>query len=407
MAPAPDQHPIDLRVEGLQRRFGDVIALAGASLEVRRGELVSILGPSGCGKSTLLQLVAGHLAPDAGRIEIAGRTVSGDGVHVPARDRGVGMVFQDYALFPHLTVLANVAFGADGRTASRNPLARMRARRITRAQAQDVLDRLGIGALASRFPHELSGGQQQRVAIARALAQRPRLLLLDEPFCNLDATTRERVRGEVVQLLRDTGLSCVFVTHDQEEALAASDRVAVMQAGQVVQVDEPVSLYRRPFCVEVAEFLGRTNLLRGHARAGRVRTQVGSFDVPASTNGSVEVLVRPELLDVRANSQGTAVVVGREFRGHDVLYRVQLEGGDLVWAHRPSIEMAAIGDRVDVIALPGSATVATAGQLPAPPSPVAATSLREEPVVAGRTTSSQSGTAEIATRTRAGSAASR
>lgn len=347
---------IDLRIESLDKRFGDVVALHGADLEVRRGELVSILGPSGCGKSTLLQLVAGHLVPDGGRIEIGGRLVAGDGTLVPAQRRGVGMVFQDYALFPHLTVLDNVAFGAVP-AGDQGPITRIGARRARRAAAREVLAQLEIAPFASRFPSELSGGQQQRVAIARAIAQRPRLLLLDEPFCNLDVSTREHVRGEIVELLRTTGLTCMFVTHDQEEALAVSDRVAVMQTGQVMQVDAPETLYHRPFCLEVAEFLGRTNVMRGRASAGHVDTEVGRFALPGGGTGDVEVIIRPELIDVRPSATGPATVVGREFRGHDVLYMLRMPSGDTVWAHRPSVRMANVGDRVEVSPEPGPAAL--------------------------------------------------
>jgi ABC-type Fe3+/spermidine/putrescine transport system ATPase subunit len=348
--------PIDLRIESLDKRFGDVVALRGADLAVRRGELVSILGPSGCGKSTLLQLVAGHLVPDSGSIEIAGHVVAGSGTLVPAQRRGVGMVFQDYALFPHLSVLDNVAFGATP-AEDLGPISRLARRRARRATALEVLEQIEIAPLASRFPGELSGGQQQRVAIARAIAQRPRLLLLDEPFCNLDVTTREHVRGEIVELLRTTGLTCVFVTHDQEEALAVSDRVAVMQAGRVMQVDDPETLYRRPFCIEVAEFLGRTNVLRGRASAGHVDTEVGRFPLPGGGNGEVEVIIRPELIDVRTSATGPATVVSREFRGHDVLYTLRMPSGETVWAHRPSVHMANVGDRVELTAEPGPAAL--------------------------------------------------
>ena len=402
---APRDDRFDLRIDDLSMRFGDVRALASASLDVRRGELVSILGPSGCGKSTLLQLVAGHLRPDSGTIEIAGRTVAGPGIDVAARQREVGMVFQDYALFPHLDVLDNVAYGIDDDTASWSPLSRRRVRRARRTRALEVLDRLEIASLAHRLPGELSGGQQQRVAIARAIAQEPRLLLLDEPFCNLDASTREHVRGEIVQLLRSTGLTCVFVTHDQEEALAVSDRIAVMQAGSVLQVDDPETLYRRPFCLEVAEFLGRTNVLRGHAHGRMVETEVGSFALAEDVDGDVDVLVRPELIDVRSSTTGTARVVNREFRGHDVLYTLQLPSGSTVWAHRPSIDMADVGDLVELAAEPGPAAVV---QSPAPESPGGSVTLRATVAPdTGLMTSSQSGTALNATSTRAGSAAAR
>ncbi len=404
MESAPDQS-FDLRITDLSMRFGDVAALSSATLDVRRGELVSILGPSGCGKSTLLQLVAGHLRPQSGRIEIGGRVVTDAAVDVPARQRRVGMVFQDYALFPHLDVLDNVAYGVSTDGEGRSPWARRAARRMRRNDALEVLDRLDIAALAHRLPGELSGGQQQRVAIARAIAQQPRLLLLDEPFCNLDASTREHVRGEIVELLRATGLTCLFVTHDQEEALAVSDRVAVMQGGQVLQVDDPETLYRRPFCIEVAEFLGRTNVLRGLAHGRMVQTEVGAFRLADDVDGEVDVIVRPELIDVRSSSTGTARVVGREFRGHDVLYTLRLASGSTIWAHRPSIDMADVGDLVELAAEPGPAAVV---QSPAPESPGGSVTVRARVAPdTGLMTSSQSGTALSATSTSAGSAAAR
>ena len=361
-----DEH-LDLRVRGLGRVFGEVVALRDVDLDVRRGELVSILGPSGCGKSTLLQLIAGHLEPQTGSIEVDGHLVddAAAGVRVSPPRRGIGMVFQDYALCPHLTVTENVAFALRG--PERNPLARRRARRGATTRALELLEQLQIGELAARYPGELSGGQQQRVAIARALAQQPRLLLLDEPFCNLDAATREHVRGEVVALLRATGLACVFVTHDQEEALAISDRVAVMQGGRVMQVDAPEVLYRRPFCREVAESLGRTNVVRGHAADGYVVTEIGTFAIEAAPDGDIEVLVRPELLDVRAAEDGDVVVVAREFRGHDVLYTLRLASGGLVWSHRPSTTMVTTGERVWIDALPGTAVYADATSLAGTP----------------------------------------
>jgi iron(III) transport system ATP-binding protein len=335
--PAPD-----LRIEALTRSFGSTVALDGVSLEVQPGEILGILGPSGCGKSTLLQLVAGHLEPDSGTVEIAGQRVAGDGAWVPPQRRGVGMVFQDYALFPHLTVAENVGF-ALGTT--RRLLRRGRG---ASGRVGELLDLFGIGELARRYPHELSGGQQQRVAIARALAHAPALLMLDEPFCNLDGATREHVRGEIVARLRETGLSCLFVTHDQEEALAVSDRVAVMTAGRVVQVDEPEALYRRPFCAEVAEFFGRANVLEGTASGRMAFTVLGTFVLPTPAQGPVHVLVRPEQLEVVPDPNGQAVVASREFRGHDVVYQLRLDSGTILWSHRPSLRMASVGDRVRI-----------------------------------------------------------
>jgi iron(III) transport system ATP-binding protein len=354
-----------LKIEQLTRRFGDVTAVDAVEFEVAEGELTSILGPSGCGKSTLLQLIAGHLVPDAGSITIAGtlvarskatnieQAVAGPELMVAPQHRRVGMVFQDYALFPHLSVAENVAFALP----SSGRILRRGARREQSHMVATVLEQMEITHLATRRPGELSGGQQQRVAIARALAQRPQLLLLDEPFSNLDSATREHVRTEIVGLLRSTGLACVFVTHDQEEALAISDKVAVMQQGRMMQVDEPEVLYRRPFCREVAEFLGRTNIVRGHATGSRVATRVGSFDLFPQAFGDVQVVVRPELLDLVADPNGTALVLSREFRGHDAVYTLALDGGKIVQAHRPSVDMVSVGDRVRIVAQPGYAAL--------------------------------------------------
>jgi iron(III) transport system ATP-binding protein len=342
---------VALTVTGLTRRFGDVVALDAADLTVAAGEILSILGPSGCGKSTLLNLVAGHLRPDAGTIAVGDDVVASAERWIEPERRGIGMVFQDFALFPHLTVAQNVAFGMGTRSSWI-----LRRREADRAQTRAVaaLEQFGIDDLAHRYPNELSGGQRQRVAIARALAQRPGLLLLDEPFCNLDATTREHVRAETTQMLRSAGITCVFVTHDQEEALAVSDRVAVMQAGKVVQVDDPETLYRNPFCLEVAEFVGRANIVRGTANGIDVETELGSWTLVEPRSGDVTVLVRPELIGVRPDPNGTAVVMSREFRGHDVIYTVRLDSGAQVCAHRPSITMARVGERVAIEPQPGT-----------------------------------------------------
>ncbi len=339
----------DISISNLCRSYGGTVAVDAINLVIRRGEIVSILGPSGCGKSTLLHLVAGHLRPDSGTITIAGRVVAdGDSRQfVDARHRRVGMVFQDFALFPHLNVLDNVAFGIAARG--------LRARRHKIAAAQALLERFGLADLGQRMPAQLSGGQQQRVAIARAIAAEPHVLLLDEPFASLDAALREATRAEVVGMLRDTGLTCLFVTHDQEEALSISDRVAVMRDGAFLQVDSPERLYTRPVCCEVATFLGRTNVLPGIAEAGHVATEVGTWDVELPhSEGHVDALIRPELLGLRraGDDEAVATVVAREFRGHDVLYELRLDSGRTAWAHRPATEMVDAGDRVAIIPQP-------------------------------------------------------
>jgi len=336
-----------LALVGVTRRFDDVIALDDVSLTVADGEILGVLGPSGCGKTTLLNVVAGHLRPERGRIEIAGRVVvDGDAVWVPPQRRRVAMVFQDYALFPHLTVLENVRFA----------LPRDERRRGEQS-ARELLEALDVAATAERRPAELSGGQQQRVALARALAQRPDLVLLDEPFSSLDQGTRDDVRGEIIGRLRTTGITCLVVTHDQEEALSISDRVAVMHEGRVLQVDTPEVLYRRPFCSEVAAFIGRANVLDGEGIGERVRTPLGTYELLSAHDGPVRVFVRPELVGVRRDDTGEAVVEARDFRGHDVVYTLRLDDGTRALSHRPSVEMVEVGDRVRIEPQPGYAAL--------------------------------------------------
>jgi iron(III) transport system ATP-binding protein len=321
-----------VRLSGVRKHFGEVVAVGDASLCVDRGGIVAVLGPSGCGKTTLLRLIAGFERPDAGMVEVAGRTVAGPGIWIPPEERRVGMVFQDYALFPHLTVAQNVGFGL--------------ARRTRTERVRELLSAVGLEGLDRRYPHELSGGQQQRVALARALAPAPELVLLDEPWSNVDPFLRETLRGEVAAIIRALDVTAVLVTHDREEAFSVADRIALMRDGTVVQDGTAEELYFAPKSRWAAEFVGAANLLRGEVDNGLVRTAVGSF----STNGAggeVEVLVRPELLELAPDPAGSAEVVAREFRGHDVLYRVRLDGIELV-SQRPSNEVVPLGARVSI-----------------------------------------------------------
>ena len=332
-----------IRVDGLARRFGDVRALDGASLTVGRGEIVALLGPSGCGKTTLLRSIAGFERPDQGEIELEGRRVAGAGAWVAPEARNVGMVFQDYALFPHLTVAENVGFGLSRRE---------RERRVPAVLA--VVDLCGLG---ERYPHELSGGQQQRVAVARALAPAPAVVLLDEPWSNVDPQLRAALRDEVTSVLRPLGVTVVLVTHDREEAFSLADRIALMRDGRIVQTGTPEELYYAPACRWTAEFVGSGNVLAGRVAGGAVETPRGLV-LAEGTNGSasVEVLVRPELVDLAADPEGRGEVISREFRGHDVFYRVLLDGVELV-SQRPSNELVALGERVSVRLHEGRVTV--------------------------------------------------
>jgi iron(III) transport system ATP-binding protein len=310
------------------------------SLEVRAGELVAVLGPSGCGKTTLLRLIAGFERPDSGSIEAGDERVAGNGSFVPPERRRVGMVFQDYALFPHLTVERNVAFGLERRP-------RAERRTLTRT----TLELVGLQHKARRYPHELSGGERQRVALARALAPEPEVVLLDEPFSSLDASLRADLRREVELILRDAGATALLVTHDQEEALSLADRLAVMRDGRLVQIGAPEEVYARPADRWSAQFLGEVNVLSGVARGGGVETDLGVFDMPGAggpPSGSLHVAVRPEQLELRSDSGGNAEVVEREFRGHDVLYRLRHESGRTVLVQLPSLELFEVGQRVFV-----------------------------------------------------------
>jgi iron(III) transport system ATP-binding protein len=326
-----------IRLEGVSKSFGATHAVREVSLEIVHGELMAVLGPSGCGKTTLLRLIAGFEDPDRGHVTVGEEIVAGPGGNVPPEKRRVGMVFQDYALFPHLTVEANIAFGL-----SRRP------RDERDALTRGTLELVGLQHKAGRYPHELSGGERQRVALARALAPEPEVVLLDEPFSSLDATLRADLRREVELILRDAEATALLVTHDQEEALSLADRLAVMREGRIVQVGAPEEVYGRPASRWAAQFVGEVNVLAGVAREGGVETELGRFDLRAPATGTVHVAVRPEQLELTARHDGNAEVVSREFRGHDVLYRLRHEGGRTVLVQLPSLELYEVGARVFV-----------------------------------------------------------
>jgi iron(III) transport system ATP-binding protein len=335
----PQPPPPALSCVGLEKRFGETVAVDGVHLDVPRGSLTALLGPSGCGKTTVLRMVAGLLTPDAGTIAIHGRTVTGRDTAVPPERRNVGLVFQDYALFPHLTVARNVAYGL-----GRLPRAD-RKRRVA-----EVLELVGMQALGSRLPTALSGGQQQRVALARALAPGPDLVLLDEPFSNLDAALRATVREDVRAILREAEQTAVFVTHDQEEALSLADRVAVMDAGRIHQVADPQTLYTQPATRFVAGFVGEADVLPG-TRAGRflVDTPIGRLPTARATESlRMAVVIRPETLRLRRADDGPGTVVAISYFGHDQLVQVQLPDGRVLRARRgPHLDL----DRGDRVAL--------------------------------------------------------
>jgi iron(III) transport system ATP-binding protein len=310
-------------VDGVSLAFGEVAAVDNVSLDVRPGEILSLLGPSGSGKSTLLRIIAGLARPQRGRILLDGREVSGPGVFVEPEHRRVGMMFQDYALFPHLTVAANVAFGlSDRRTTT--------ARRIV----TDLLDRLGLAGYASSYPHMLSGGERQRVALARALAPVPRVLLMDEPFSGLDGRLRDRVRSETMAVLHETRTTTIVVTHDPTEAMRIADRLALLCAGRLVQCGAAGDVYARPATAFAARFLSDVNELPGMCRCGRVATALGSFAAPGLPDDTaVRVCIRPQ--HVRPSADPTAIratVVSCEFLGDARRMTLDVPGLDApVW----------------------------------------------------------------------------
>lgn len=307
--------PAAIVCHNLSKSFGPVRAVESVSFRLERGHFLALLGPSGCGKTTVLRMIAGLETPDTGTIELAGRVVDGGGVSVPPHHRRVGLVFQDYALFPHLTVAENIAYGL-GRGAER------------RERVAALLDLVGLAGYDTRYPRELSGGQQQRVALARALAPQPDLLLLDEPFSNLDVALRTQVREDVRQIILEAGVSAILVTHDQDEAMSLADCIAVMFAGRIHQIGTARALYEAPVSRQVAQFLGEANVLPGEARSRTVLTALGDLPLHDPQRGPVDVLLRPEAIELSAEDAGTPARVQRAvYHGsHQVVWVTLADG---------------------------------------------------------------------------------
>ncbi|NMO17701.1 ABC transporter ATP-binding protein [Pyxidicoccus fallax] len=310
-------------------------AVDGLSLAVEPGEVIALLGPSGCGKTTTLRLVAGFERPDTGTVTLEGRVLAGPSAFVPPEQRSVGMVFQDYALFPHLSVLDNVTFGLGALP-----------RADAQARARSMLKLFGLEGFESRMPHALSGGQQQRVALARALAPGPRVLLLDEPFSSLDSALRVSTRGEVRRVLKSLGATVMLVTHDQGEAMAFADRLVVMRAGKVEQVGTPEAVYSTPRTAFVAYFLGGTNLLPGVGFGNGARTMLGILPVVGHAKGNVLLSLRPESLRLVPDTDTVAVggalraeVLTREFQGPSAEYTVACGGMELTVRGAPELPL--------------------------------------------------------------------
>lgn len=312
-------------------------AVNDISFELHKDEILALVGPSGCGKTTTLRLIAGLERLDSGLIRLNDRIVASESVFIPPEQRGVGMVFQDHALFPHMTVFENIAFGLRRRSAS-----------DAKTTVGEMLHLVGLLPLSKRYPHELSGGERQRVALARALAPRPVLLLMDEPFSSLDADLRIKMREHVRNILKSMQTTVVFVTHDQEEALFMGDRLAVLQKGGLEQIGTPEEIFHESNTRFVAEFMGDSDFLKGRVVPGGIHTEIGLLNqvVALSNSRSVEIALRADDVDFEIDGNGNSLIVDRFFRGAFNLYRLRLDSGEILHAANNHTRILPVGTRV-------------------------------------------------------------
>ncbi len=339
-----------LSCRNITKHFGKAVtpAVDRVGFDLYEGDLLGLLGPSGCGKTTLLRLMAGFEAPDLdgplGEIELSGQMVYGKGQHLPPERRQVGVVFQDYALFPHLCVIENVKFGLK-QLCRRGKLPKPQIQVL----AAEAISLVGLSGMERRYPHELSGGQQQRVALARALAPRPPLILLDEPFSNLDVQVRLRLRQEVRDILKNVGASGIFVTHDQEEALAIADKVAVMNQGRLVQLDTPEIIYQRPASRFVAEFVTQANFVAAVRRGDGWKTGLGLLKLAGEVADQGDLMIAQEDLEIVADEKGELLVQGRQFLGRVYQYSLLMRSGEVLQVRTGAGQRLSVGTRVRAI----------------------------------------------------------
>ena len=335
-----------LQIEDLCKVFATnpTPALSHINFQLQQGEILGLLGPSGCGKTTLLRLIAGFETPSTGHVALNGRIVSAPDFNTPPERRNTGMVFQDYALFPHFNIADNIAFGLRHRH-------QKLSKKEIKQRIEETLTLVGLAGLEKRFPHELSGGQQQRIALARALAPRPALILLDEPLSNLDVQVRHHLRQEIRQIIKASGISAIFVTHDQEEALAISDRIAVMRAGKLEQLGTPEEIYTQPSSRFVAEFVTQANFLPAKMCGDTWETEIGTFRVavvPQADIAEGELMVREEELTLVPQSEAPVIVRERQFLGREYRYCLQTDSGKYLHARTGIQTMVPVGSRVEV-----------------------------------------------------------
>lgn len=336
-------NPLDtlLEIANLTVKYDDTVALQQVDLSLQAGQLLCLLGPSGCGKSTLLRTIAGFQQAASGSISLAQKKLVDNAWVVPAEDRAIGMVFQDVALFPHMTVAQNIAFGLFRWSAGE-----------AKVRVESLLSMVGLTAFASRYPHELSGGQQQRVALARAIAPKPKLLLLDEPFSGLDAALREELVPEVAQLLKQEGISAILVSHDQKEAFVFADQIAVMNQGQIEQLSDAYNIYHEPETRFVAKFVGEGDFIEAQVTGdNKVTCALGTIigdSLPADHTGSVQVFIRPDDILHDDHSPIKGRILGKRFRGTHFLYRVALTDGQEVGCFTDSHHNHNIGEQLGI-----------------------------------------------------------
>jgi len=334
----PTSNVLELRAVACAYEPGRA-AIRDISLAAREGEILCLLGPSGCGKTTILRAIAGFEPVRSGELFLSGRLVSNTNLTVPTEERRVGMVFQEYALFPHLRVGENIAFGLHHLS-----------RGDRKCQVQEMLALTGLEGFDRRYPHELSGGQQQRVALARALVQNPVILLLDEPFSNLDPDMAGRMRQDLHALLRRTKTTTILVTHDHEEAFAMADRIAVLNQGMLEQLDTPEMIYHMPASPFVADFVGQADFVQGESRDGMIHTELGEFPntLPGTEGTPVVVMIRPDDIHLLPAKGASARIIGRQFRGSENLYTVRLPSGQIVHSSEGSTSVYQEGTAVEL-----------------------------------------------------------